>query len=173
MTSFRHITGAISLVLALMTGSYGAYAQMTDEQAISFIQQQSKSGKTEQEIGEALLAKGVTPEQAKRLKSKYAPADGSREAAKTARSAKPVSRTASVTAPPDMFGEIGDEVIESAPESGKKIFGHNVFSSRGLSFEPNENQATPQNYRLGPGDEVVIDIWGASEDHIRQVISPE
>ena len=37
----------------------------------------------------------------------------------------------------------------------------------------NENVATPRNYRLGPGDEVVIDIWGANEDHIRQSISPE
>ncbi|WP_302606618.1 SLBB domain-containing protein [uncultured Duncaniella sp.] len=33
--------------------------------------------------------------------------------------------------------------------------------------------ATPQNYRLGPGDEVIIDIWGTSEDHLREMISPE
>ncbi|WP_303643750.1 SLBB domain-containing protein, partial [uncultured Duncaniella sp.] len=40
-------------------------------------------------------------------------------------------------------------------------------------FEPSENLATPQNYRLGPGDEVIIDIWGTSEDHLREMISPE
>lgn len=173
MKGIRHISGAISLAIALALNAPGTYAQMTDEQALVFIQQQSKSGKTEKQIGEALLAKGVTPDQAKRLKSKYSPSAGSQDAAETARSSKPVPRTASVTAPPDMFGELGDEVVESSSESGKKVFGHNVFSSRGLSFEPNENQATPQNYRLGPGDEVVIDIWGASEDHIRQVITPE
>lgn len=53
------------------------------------------------------------------------------------------------------------------------IFGHNIFSSRNLSFEPNANMATPENYRLGPGDEVIVDIWGANEDNIRETISPE
>lgn len=173
MTVLRHITSAVSLILALTVSIPVAYAQMTDEQAINYIQQQSKKGKSEQQIGQELLSKGVTPDQAKRLKSKYSPADGSHEAARTARDTKPVTRTASSTAAPDMFGELGDNVVESASESGKRIFGHNVFSNRGLTFEPNVNQATPQNYRLGPGDEVVIDIWGASEDHIRQVISPE
>ncbi|MDE5651202.1 MAG: SLBB domain-containing protein, partial [Duncaniella sp.] len=62
---------------------------------------------------------------------------------------------------------------ETGPTRVRNIFGGNVFTSESLSFEPNENQATPQNYRLGPGDEVVIDIWGASEDRIREVISPE
>ncbi len=42
-----------------------------------------------------------------------------------------------------------------------------------MTFEPNVNVATPENYRLGPGDEVIIDIWGASENTIRQTISPE
>ena len=48
-----------------------------------------------------------------------------------------------------------------------------MFNSQALTFEPSENLATPQNYRLGPGDEVIIDIWGTSEDHLRQIISPE
>lgn len=58
------------------------------------------------------------------------------------------------------------------PDSLQK-FGHNIFVDRELTFEPNENLATPENYRLGPGDEVIIDIWGANEDNIRQEISPE
>lgn len=53
------------------------------------------------------------------------------------------------------------------------IFGHDIFGSRKLSFEPNANMATPENYRLGPGDEVIVDIWGANEDNIRETISPE
>ena len=63
---------------------------------------------------------------------------------------------------------------QSAPEAaGIQIFGHNLFQNRNLSFEPSVNLATPANYRLGPGDEVIIDIWGASENTIRQTISPE
>lgn len=55
----------------------------------------------------------------------------------------------------------------------KVVFGQNIFQSRNLTFEPNENLATPDDYKLGPGDEVVINIWGNNEDHIRQTISPE
>ncbi len=53
------------------------------------------------------------------------------------------------------------------------IFGMNFFSNDYLSFEPNSNIATPANYRFGPGDEVIIDIWGNSQNTIRQVISPD
>ena len=43
-----------------------------------------------------------------------------------------------------------------------QVFGRNIFNTRNLTFEPSVNLATPANYRLGPGDEVIIDIWGAS-----------
>lgn len=55
----------------------------------------------------------------------------------------------------------------------QQIFGHNIFTNPNLTFEPSMNIATPLNYRLGPGDEVIIDVWGASETTIRQTISPE
>ncbi|MDE5840206.1 MAG: SLBB domain-containing protein, partial [Muribaculaceae bacterium] len=58
-------------------------------------------------------------------------------------------------------------------EVKKNIYGHDLFNTQTLTFEPNSNLATPQNYRLGPGDEVIIDIWGVSEDNIRQQISPD
>ena len=53
------------------------------------------------------------------------------------------------------------------------VYGRNIFTNDKLSFEPDFNMATPQNYRLGPGDEIIIDIWGASEDIIRKEISPD
>lgn len=53
------------------------------------------------------------------------------------------------------------------------IFGHNLFQQRYMTFAPNENIATPEDYRLGPGDEIFIDIWGASQASIRQTISPD
>ncbi len=53
------------------------------------------------------------------------------------------------------------------------VFGHNIFNNRNLTFEPNVHMATPENYKLGPGDEVIIDVWGAAENTIRQFISAE
>jgi protein involved in polysaccharide export with SLBB domain len=59
-------------------------------------------------------------------------------------------------------------------ESGKrKIFGHDVFNNKNLTFESSMNLATPQSYVLGPGDAVNIDIWGASQESVTEVISPD
>lgn len=58
-----------------------------------------------------------------------------------------------------------------APED--EVFGRNIFNTQSLTFEPNVNLATPANYQLGPGDEVIIDIWGASQNTIREEISPD
>lgn len=62
---------------------------------------------------------------------------------------------------------------EEEEDPTEQIFGHNIFTNPYLTFEPSMNIATPANYQLGPGDEVIIDVWGASEITIRQTISPE
>lgn len=55
----------------------------------------------------------------------------------------------------------------------KEIYGHSVFNSEELSFQPSANLPTPQNYRLGAGDEVIIDIWGESQTSFQETISPD
>ena len=55
----------------------------------------------------------------------------------------------------------------------RKIFGHDVFNNKNLTFESSMNLATPQNYRLGPGDAVNVDIWGASQESVTETISPD
>lgn len=55
----------------------------------------------------------------------------------------------------------------------KKVFGRDIFNRKDLSFEPNMNIATPQNYRLGPGDAVHIDIYGASQKSEQTTVSPD
>ena len=55
----------------------------------------------------------------------------------------------------------------------RKIFGHDVFNNKNLTFESSMNLATPQSYRLGPGDEVNVDIWGASQESVTETISPD
>lgn len=54
-----------------------------------------------------------------------------------------------------------------------EVFGRNIFNTQNLTFEPSVNIATPLNHVLGPGDEVIIDIWGTSQNTIRQEISPD
>lgn len=54
-----------------------------------------------------------------------------------------------------------------------KVFGRDIFNNKSLTFEPNMNIATPQNYRLGPGDAVYIDVYGSSQKTVEETISPD
>ena len=168
----RHI-----LMSFLMLCSIMAFA-ITDQQVIDYIKQQTAAGKSEQQIGKELMAKGVTPEQAKRIKAQlesqqHGETQAARQTVTSAESERKhnAAEDVSVSSIENMQREI--EKGDAMSGSGRKIYGHQVFNSQSLTFEPSENLATPQNYRLGPGDEVVIDIWGTSEDHMRQTISPE
>ncbi len=185
---------------------------LTDQQVIDYIKKQSAAGKTEQQIGKELLAKGVTPDQAKRIKAKYeaqqrgeaadsrnsTSVNGDRRRGNSENSRqkdnvstrrnyeKSVSQSRIQGGPVDFTS--ADDSYYNNDNNGllyenvnlaidslnyKEIYGHKIFNTQALSFEPSENLATPQNYRLGPGDEVIIDIWGTSEDHLREMISPE
>lgn len=62
---------------------------------------------------------------------------------------------------------------EQTQQKGPRVFGRDIFNNKKLSFEPNMNLATPANYRLGPGDAVFIDIYGASQKTIQSSVSPD
>ena len=66
-----------------------------------------------------------------------------------------------------------ENLVEKLKKQKKKIYGHDLFNNKRLSFEPNMNIATPENYRLGPGDAVYIDIYGASQKTIESTVSPD
>lgn len=58
--------------------------------------------------------------------------------------------------------------------SEDQVFGRNLFKTNNeLTFQPNLNIATPANYRLGAGDVVIIDVWGASQETFEGTISPD
>ena len=57
--------------------------------------------------------------------------------------------------------------------NGKRVFGRDIFNKDNLTFEPAMNIATPQNYVLGPGDNVKVDIYGASQASNVYTISPD
>ena len=85
----------------------------------------------------------------------------------------------------DEWNDMRDELDEFVPDTAalleklmmektkRKVFGRNIFNNKNLSFEPNMNIATPQNYRLCPGDAVFIDIYGASQKTIECTVSPD
>ena len=66
-----------------------------------------------------------------------------------------------------------NQLLKEKELDQKKVFGRDIFNNKELTFEPNMNIATPQNYELGPGDAVFIDIYGASQKTIEGTISPD
>lgn len=79
----------------------------------------------------------------------------------------------------DLEAEIGfldlDSVLyyQNLEKPERQVFGRNIFNNELLTFEPGQNMATPTNYRLGAGDKVIIDVWGASQQTFEGVISPD
>ena len=78
----------------------------------------------------------------------------------------------------DEYMAIQNEMSSIYPDiepqkKSSKVFGRDIFNNKSLTFEPNMNIATPQNYRLGPGDAVIIDIYGASQKTIQDTVSPD
>lgn len=169
------------LFLFVFTIGSSAYAQrMSDQQVVEYVQQAQASGKSQKQMTSELLRRGVTQEQVLRIKAQYEATNSSSAGTNN----KPTSMRKRSVSLGESYeaAEIEDQksVIDQKKESqaqldvpARQIFGHNLFTNRNLSFEPSTNLATPVNYRLGPGDEVIIDIWGASENTIRQTISPE
>ena len=69
--------------------------------------------------------------------------------------------------------ELVKQLQAQIEKNQKKVFGRDIFNNKNLTFEPNMNIATPQNYRLGPGDAVIIDIYGASQKTMTSSVSPD
>lgn len=162
--------------------------QMSDDQVIQCVKEANKSGKSQKQITTELLRRGVTKEQVSRIQQKYSESNTvsnkSNEMPSQLRQRTLVDDGGGQRRTTD-YSEVGmlDETVggrvdnradnTATTDNASQIFGHDVFTNRNLTFEPSINLATPVDYRLGPGDEVIIDVWGASENTIRQSISPE
>ena len=156
----------VLICLFCVAVSAAAIAQtMTDEQIVSFIRSESAAGKDEKTIGAELLAKGVSADRLLQLRQKYESLQSS---------------GTSLTMSEDLDRSRVDNGEQFQQKSNKqdstaksRIFGHDIFRSKNLSFAPNMNLATPVTYVLGPGDEVILDIYGASQSSTKYKISPD
>lgn len=185
------------LFLVLFFGS--VYAQMSDDQVVMFLQSARSQGVSQQEMVMLLTQKGVTQEQLMRIKNNFGKSQagelegqmaesrmrtvGGSEVDNAGKQKDKDSRFFKQQLSPENKGvfldSLGDElkinerVTPSAGMREEQVFGRNVFNNKLLTFEPNLNIATPENYILGSGDEVIIDVWGDSKLTFRQEISPD
>lgn len=168
----------------LMTGVlavsvFAARAQMSDAAVVEYVKTSMASGKSQQDIVKELAARGVTREQAERLRNKYEQNQGNTDAVTVVGVQERARRTNEAeeqmgAGDMDLISaELSSPADLSAGAAANLVYGRNIFTNRNLTFAPSDNMATPENYTLGPGDEVIIDIWGTNQTTIRQTISPD
>lgn len=150
----------VSLVM-LLTGAMSAWS-ITDEELVAAAIELDAQGASQQEIASALIRQGATIDQLKKLTERL-----QEDGLKTATS----QPTENIVSERVNNGEKRQDKPANAVQ--KTVFGQDIFNQKSLTFEPEMNIATPQNYVLGPGDEVIIDIYGASQKQIKQKISPD
>jgi len=161
-----------ALILLLMLGAAPVAAQtMSDSQVLEYVKEGIRQGKEQKQLASELARKGVTKEQAMRVKQLY-------EQQNNVNASNATGTDVNESRLREEMKENTSDMLEAHPSTqdiarSNQVFGRNIFNTRNLTFEPSVNIATPLNYRLGPGDEVIIDIWGASQNTIRQQISPD
>lgn len=186
-------------LICLFSVELNAQSVMSDTQVMQFIQNEARSGTSRSQIVIKLMQRGVNMDQIQRVRNQYEKQlqktdtgvnaqartidfDDSNVSSNSTNyqevvtgkvgTATQVEENAS-----DVQQRVEDDVMTASVASeetfGKKIFGHDIFNRRLLSFEPNMNLATPSRYVLGPGDVVVVEIYGASQKSMQLTVSPE
>jgi len=161
----------ISVLLASLMFAMFCLAQsaMTDAEVISYVAKQKSAGMKETTITANLLERGATKDQLKRLMQKYGNMAG-RSTLEDKASATDANRMRKNN---DETEDLSADDIPSQPQSGRKVFGRDIFNNKLLTFEPQMNIATPQNYVVGPGDVLIIDIYGATQETVELKVSPD
>lgn len=188
------------LFLGMLLCSTIAFAQMSDDQVMQFIASETQAGTSQSQIVTKLIQRGVNIDQIRRLRSQYdkqisdrgmsAAADGAVSMA-TSRMQGNSDGTTTQELNTAQVGTSGQVETNAAQEvkdaernvqatqgqaptaAGKAVFGRDIFSQANPNFQPNTNMSIPQNYMLGPGDQIVIDIYGASQQTMMYTISSE
>ena len=156
--------GLLTILLFLGDALFG---QMTDQQAIRELQKYENSGMSQQQILMELNKKGITAPQLQRIRAQYEnnqSITGDDIKSKDGLSSSILRDTAEIPL-------IIPEMLQTSPE--ERVYGQKFFFRTNLTFAPNMNMPTPANYVLGPGDEVIIDVWGNSELNVRYNITPD
>lgn len=146
---------------------------LTDQQIVDYMNQAEEKGYTQQQLEQVARLRGVSEIQITKLRQRISELrlSGNQSSQSTASFE---SRSNQGFSEEDVFGILlGEKDYFDEKEGSKKVFGLDLFRSNKLTFAPNLNIPTPENYVLGPGDELVIDLWGATQQYWNLKVSPE
>lgn len=173
----------MGLILSLCTFTYAFGQSISDAEVVKYALEAKKSGASETEIATKLMQRGATMAQIQRLRSQYskqitsggldATVDNAISGAENRMRVNNGETTEQAVVTAEELGEGVPDVEGPSLPAGKRVFGRDIFNNKRLTFEPQMNIATPQNYVLGPGDQLIIDVYGASQESVKLTVSPD
>lgn len=177
--------------ILLISMSAMAQSSMTDDQVLKYLVTETQKGTSQQKMAAELLKKGVTTTQLQRVRKKAEKlreeaGSSSKKDKKKDKKGKKDDNELDMDASQsraeelgleqgeeELVGESTEDILGITAEDQRQVFGRNIFNAKNLTFQPSANLATPANYTIGPGDMVVINIWGASQQTIEGEVSSD
>ena len=189
---------SLSIFLLFFTLTLSAQS-MSDDQVMKYIIKEHNAGTSQAQIVSNLMKQGVDINQIRRIRKKYENEIQGKQLGAVADNAvdnteqmmrqnngneKKFSKMDSDDYRNDNENDGFSEKDETSLSektsenkemlfNGNKVFGRDIFNNNSLTFEPAMNIATPQNYVIGPGDNIKLDIYGASQRSNIYTVSPD
>lgn len=165
----RKYTSTSLLTLLFLLVASALFAQMSDRQVMQELLKYRNSGMSQQQIFIELSKQGASAAQLQRIREQYENQENN-QITPTESNYDPQQGENRTLPDIQLVGKANPN--DTIPPR-ERIFGQDFFSKENLTFAPNVNMPTPANYVLGPGDEVIIDVWGDSELNVRYTITPD
>lgn len=149
--------------------------ELSDAQIRAYLQQAQASGLSETEMEQMALQRGMPAEEVEKLRKRIESIQGTTYSEPITPVERPVmsrqvSDSSALTTNPSIADSLPDD---STASDTLKIFGSDLFEGKTAIFEPNLRLATPDNYVIGPDDQILIDIYGKSEAFHSLTVTPE
>ncbi len=132
-------------------------ASLSDDQIASYWEQIQKAGYTMSQIEVLGKAQGIPSSKIAEFRRRVNSLNQIKSSSDKILKNKAIKNEIS-----EPYGVKGGQVIQKRTGEAQ-LFGYDFFNNSKISFTPSINIAVPNNYQIGPGDELMIDLWGASE----------
>ena len=164
------------LVILFTTSNFGfsqSASSMSDAQILQIMAAANQKGMSQQELSMYAKSKGYSDADISKLMQRANSINNSNTNIGTQNMNGNLAQRQMVQFGSNDLMNTGEDSISNITNEESKIFGFEVFHNKGISFTPNLNMATPKNYEVGPGDELVVQIYGIAQATINLNVSPE
>lgn len=142
--------------------------ELTDDQIFKLISEIEKRGMSESDAISFARARGMTQSQIDMLKKRIEE-NKKKSSLKGHTAVSGYGKSEPLNDQEDVYSR---KVLPDTIEVNEKVFGFSLFNSDKLSFEPSVNIPVSQGYIIGAGDEIIIEVWGLSQQTYELTVEP-